>query len=75
MLLAQKTKAANGAITWSLISCAAIIATLVGFNNASENGGGYLIFWGAVVFGGYRAIKLIMLHSKLSGVISDLQRR
>lgn len=53
-------------LTWKLkeTCIGGLIVTAVTYSNASDEGGTYLVTWGAIVFGGYQFIK--GLYQKLS---------
>ena len=60
-----KNSAANKNMLYGALWCiGGLIVTAVTYSNASNEGGTYVVAWGAIVFGGYQFIKGI--YQKLS---------
>lgn len=74
---AQIAEAADSAFKWIWINVAIAVAgagiSMAGFLDAahSETGGTYRIFWGAVVFGGWGAIRQTIRHYKCISILRE----
>ncbi len=69
-LKAEAIKAALKGFFW-LIAGGAV--TLFSYNNADETGGRYIVFYGAIIFGGIQCIRAFIYYFRVQKALTDAE--
>lgn len=67
-----RRKARNSALINGFIFIAGLVITLGTLSSATNSGGPYFVFWGAIVFGLYGCIRAIMRYARANGEAASL---
>lgn len=59
-----RRKARNSALLNGAIFAAGLVVTLGTLSSATQSGGSYIVFWGAIVFGLYGCVRAIVRYAR-----------
>lgn len=68
-----KAQAIEEALKGFLWLIGGALVSFFSYNNAAETGGKYVIFWGAIIFGGIQFIRAMINYFKIRKVLSDAE--
>lgn len=72
MAAAIRRKARNSALVYGAIFVVGLVVTLGTLSSATNTGGTYVVFWGAIVFGFYGCVRAIIRYVRADGVATAL---
>ena len=52
-----------------------VVATWFSYSMAELTGGTYFVFYGAIIFGGWQAIKAFLAYSEINAIIKELEEK
>jgi hypothetical protein len=64
----------RGLVTNFLIFAGGLLISVLSFSAVGQGGGTYVVFWGAVIYGGLRFFRCLYYYSKIKGKIESLRR-